>query len=96
MLRPSKPLTSNISQRLGLLFLGMALAEVFFLSSLVPLDATFAGWVEAHRSCELDEVALRLQAWLLPSLVALGIPQNGDLISRAPAAGEISSDRETE
>lgn len=73
MLRPSKPLTNNISRRLGLLFLGLALAEVFFLSLLVPLDAAFASWVEAHRSCRLDEVIIRLQAWPLSSLAALGI-----------------------
>lgn len=73
MPRPSKPLTNNISQRFGLLFLGLALAEVFFLSSLVPRDAAFAGWVEVHRSCRLDYVVIRLQAWPLPSLVALGI-----------------------
>ena len=73
MLRPSKLLTSSTGQRLGLLFLGLALVEICFLSSFAPLDATFAGWIEAHRSCELDYIGTRSQNWPLPILVALGI-----------------------
>ena len=72
MLRPSKPSTNNLHRRLGLLFLCLAFVEVFFLSSLVPLDATFASWVEVHRSCGLDYVAIRLKDWPVPTLVALG------------------------
>ncbi|MBI3799645.1 MAG: phosphatase PAP2 family protein [Deltaproteobacteria bacterium] len=68
-----QPLTNSLSQRLGLLFLGLAVAEVCFLSSLASLDAAFAGWVETHRSCELDYVITRSQTWPLPVLVALGM-----------------------
>jgi membrane-associated phospholipid phosphatase len=71
--RPSKLLTSSTGQRLGLLFLGLALVEICFLSSFAPLDATVAGWIEAHRSCELDYIGTRSQNWPLPILVALGI-----------------------
>ncbi len=73
MPRPSKPLTNNISQRFGLLFLGLALAEVFFLSSLVPLDAAFAGWVEVHRSCRLDYCNALLSNWPIVALVTLSV-----------------------
>lgn len=65
-------MTNNPSQRLALLFLSLALFEVVFLSSLVPLDGAFASWVEGHRSCTFDYLTSLVKNSPLLVLIALG------------------------
>jgi len=71
--RQSKPLTSNLTQRFALLFLVLALLEIFFLSSFVPLDAACASWIEEHRSCALDYGDTLLSNWPIVTLVTLSV-----------------------
>src|SRR5262249_19680402 len=64
---------SNRTQRFGLFFLGLALIEISFLSSFLPLDAACANWIEAHRSCVLDYYNALLSNWPLIALVILSV-----------------------
>ncbi len=69
----SKLLPHTPAQHLALLFLVLALAEIFFLSSFVPLDAACASWIEEHRSCALDYGDALLSNWPIVTLVTLGV-----------------------
>ena len=71
--RQPQLLSNNTPQRLTPCFLVLALAEIFSLSSLVPLDAAFASWVEAHRSCALDYFNVLLSDWPIVALVVLSL-----------------------
>jgi membrane-associated phospholipid phosphatase len=60
------------SRRLAFLFVGLACAELLFLTALVPLDAAGYGWVQAQRSCELDQLTFSLKEFPLTVLIILG------------------------
>jgi membrane-associated phospholipid phosphatase len=69
----AKLLPNNSTQRLALLFFILALVEVSFLSSFVPLDAACASWIEEHRSCALDYGDALLSNWPIVTLVTLSV-----------------------
>lgn len=58
--------------RLASLFLGLAVAELFLLSVLVPLDVAVHNWMQAHRTCQLDYLASALRDAPIAILILLG------------------------
>lgn len=66
-------MATNAVQRLALLFLGLFVSQLSFLSVLVPFDAAVQEWVQAHRSCTLDHLASFLNVQPIIALVFLGL-----------------------
>ena len=68
-----KPLTNSPVRPLALCLFVLALTEIVFLSTFVPLDEAFARWVGAGRSCTLDQVGTQLKNWPIIALLVLGV-----------------------
>jgi undecaprenyl-diphosphatase len=64
---------NKISHRFALLFLALTLAELAFLSFLLPLDAAVFDWLQAHRSCALNHLAPLQSDWPIVSLIVLWV-----------------------
>ena len=88
-------MTNKIPRRFAVFFFTLALIELVFLSTLVPLDAAVCDWIGTLRSCQLDYLLSWVNRWLLTllffaaGLILVGLIIRGRWTEAWHAAGVV-------